>query len=102
MDFIFISLYFLEQFSFLTLYYLAISYREIWVGLIVLITTTTASLDKLMMNSRQRKLSVILNNNILEKSELINTISKFEKENKELKSDNKIMEEILDSDLEEL
>ena len=59
-DFVFLTLYFTEQFLFLSLYNLDVSHRELWVGMIVLFTTTTASLDKFMMNSRQRRNSEII------------------------------------------
>jgi len=95
MDFVFIVLYYIEQFLFLVLYYSDITHRELWVGLIVLSVATTASLDKLMMYSRHKYLQEIISSNLVEKIDLLNTISLFEKENKELKSDNKFMEKIL-------
>lgn len=67
MDFVFILLFFLEQFMFLYLYYSDISHRELWVGMIVLSVTTTASLDKLMMYSRHKNLREIITSNLIEK-----------------------------------
>ncbi len=99
MDFVFVSFYFSEQFLFLVLYYTQVIYRELWVGIIVLSVITTASLDKLMMYSRQKSLGKIINIAIVERNDLVRTLEEQDKEIRALKSDNRIMNKILSEDL---
>lgn len=88
-DFLFLVLYFTEQFLFLSLYNLYTPYRELWIGMIVLFTTTTASLDKFMMNSRQRKSSKTIRDSMEERRDLLSVIDNQKEELNFLKKENK-------------
>lgn len=101
MDLVFILLFFLEQFLFLYLYYSEVALRELWVGLVVLAVTITASLDKLMMYSRHKYLQEIINSNLVEKKELFNTITNQKQEIKDRDGEMRIMDKII-SDFEDL
>lgn len=76
-DFIFIIVYFAEQFIFLLLYNFFESYREFWISLIILIVLTTASLEKLLMYMRSSKASETIYKNMEEKSRLLNSLSQL-------------------------
>jgi len=73
-DFVFLIIYFTEQFLFLLLYNLDVEHRGLWIGLIVLFVITTSSLDKFMMNSRQRKSSKTIRDSLDERKDLWETI----------------------------
>ena len=98
-DFLFLVIYFTEQFLFLYLYNLDISHRELWVGMVVLFTTTTASLDKFMMNNRQRKSSKTIRNSIEEREDLFDIINNQEEELKFLKKENKSLINFIETEL---
>ncbi len=79
-DFLFIAIYFSEQFIFLLLYNLHPGLRNLWVALIVLFAITTSSLDKFMMNVRQRRSSKDISQALEERGNLLETIEKQKKE----------------------
>jgi hypothetical protein len=95
MDLIFILLYSLEQFIFLYLYYSNTGNKELLVALIVLIVTTTAALDKLMMYSRHKYLQEVLNLNIIEKNDLLNTIQNQDEQIKNRDEEIRTMDRII-------
>ncbi|MDP3027024.1 MAG: hypothetical protein Q8N63_04910 [Nanoarchaeota archaeon] len=57
--------------------------------MIVLFTTTTASLDKFMMNSRQRKSSKTIRDSMEERRDLLSVIDNQKEELNFLKKENK-------------
>lgn len=98
-DFVFLILYFTEQFLFLSLYNLDVSHRELWVGMIVLFTTATASLDKFMMNSRQRRSSETIRDSLEEREDLSEIINNQEEELKFLRKENKSLINFIETEL---
>jgi len=91
-EFIFIMIYFSEQFIFLLLYGLVQNYRVLWVSLIVLIVVTTVSLERLLMHIRQRRSSAILSTSLEERKDLLNRINNQERRIENL---HKINEELM-------
>lgn len=88
-DISFIIIYFSEQ---LLLILLSVKYPQFinfWLGLFALVVITTASIQKLFMDSRDRKISEL--NSILRSlnSELFDSIEKMRDEIKNLRDENK-------------
>lgn len=81
-EIIFIALYFLEQAIFIGLSYFYEKYSNLFVGFFALIVLTTVALNKLMMESKNRRLSQH-NNEYLEK--FISTREQYEKSMDEVK-----------------
>lgn len=90
-DFIFLTIYFLIQFFFLLLYNLFTQYRELWIGFIILSITTTASLERFMMNIRHKKSSGIIRDSLEERKDLLRNIKEQKEEIKFLKKENDSM-----------
>jgi len=88
-DFFFLTIYFIEQFLFLLLYNLYAKYRELWIGLIVLFVITTASLERFMMNSRQKKSSGTIRDSLEKTKDLLRTIDIQKKQLKLREEENK-------------
>jgi len=84
-DFLFLIIYFIEQFLFLLLYNLYVEYRGLWIGLIVLLVITTASLERFMMNIRQRKNAKTIRDLIEERKRSSGIIRNLKKEYNYLK-----------------
>ena len=99
-DFIFLIIYFAEQFLFLLLYNLSIEYRGLWVGLIVLSVITTASLDRFMMNIRQRKSSKTIRDSLEERKDLLGIIDNQENEIKLLRNENNSLMDFIRENLQ--
>jgi len=94
-NFLFLILYFIEQLLFLLLYNLYTGYRELWVGSIVLFVTTTVSLEKFTMDSRQRLISGLTRESLIERDKLLRNIKEQKGEIEFLKRENKSMFEFI-------
>lgn len=88
-DFVFITLYFLEQFAFLLAYNLIKEYRELWIALIVLFVLTTASMERFAMEKKNKKITGDVSNSFIEQKRLADMVENQNKENKILKDKNK-------------
>ncbi len=92
-EFIFIIIYLTEQLIFLLLYHLSKEYRVLWVSLIVLFVISTASIEKLMMNAKHKRLSASLYETMKEKEDLK---SSFDRTKEEAKLQKEINGELMD------
>lgn len=95
-DFLFIIIYFLEQAIFVILSYFYPQYNSLLIGFFALVVVTTVSIQKVMMESKNRKLETYNNQYILEfklmredyertLKFMKNYISQLEKENEEFR-----------------
>jgi hypothetical protein len=87
-DFMFLGVYFLEQFIFLLLYNLVPQYKELWVSMIVLFAISTSGLDKFTMEARNRRSSRNLIKSYKENKELWIAIEDKDLFIEKLKKDN--------------
>ena len=90
-DLVFLTIYFTEQFIFLVLYNVNEQFRPLWIGLIVLFVLTTSSLDKFMMNIRQRKSAKDIKKALDDFGGLLNIMEEQEQEIGVLKERNESM-----------
>ena len=89
-EILFISFYFLEQAVFIALSYFYPEYNRLLVGFFALLVLTTVSLNKIMMESRNRKLSEYVNEYF---SKFKLTKEEYEKRIREQSQDLKVLEE---------
>jgi len=94
----FIMAYFLEQLALILLIFNVPSYTSIWAGMFALIVITTASFQKLMWESRLRRISETTTDQklIIEQVSELNEI--LVKENKKLKKSTENMKELVESE----
>lgn len=87
-DFSFIIIYFIEQLILIILSYRYPEYMAFWLSSFALIVVTTVSLQKLLMDSKDKRVSDLAHRYIDLSLELARRITKSEKENEALRKKN--------------
>jgi hypothetical protein len=102
-EILFVLIYFFEQAGFILISYFYSPKNPLWIGMFALIVITTVSVEKVLMDSRNRKISKLLleknalfDVSIYEKDKILSEYNKLKKEYEELlKVNEKLIEDLI-------